>query len=336
MNFTVANPVIGAADVGLAVKALPNPAVLGSNIVYTINVTNFGPATANGIVITNLLPPESVYVSATAPGGTTATTNSAGASTVLVWQIPSLAKDAHTSLTLVSQPTVPGIYTNITAVTASTPDLNPANDVITSTTTVIVPSADLALGLVSQPNTILAGSNVVYSLVVSNLGPGTATRLGVTNVLPFGIEFVSASPAGFVRTGPVGNTVCFTNLGSLGAGGTMTVTVTGRGNLLGTFLDTASCSAAVVDPRKLNNYASVKTVVAQAPTVTFVPSVAGLNFTWTNDAAIYVLEWATSPAGAVWTPVSSTQSSQLGSVKSVTIPVSTSGNKFFRLRATTQ
>jgi uncharacterized repeat protein (TIGR01451 family) len=309
--------------------------VVSSNIVYTLNVTNYGPATANGIVVTNLLPAAATYVSATVPGGTTATTNAANGRTVLTWQIPTLAKDAWTRLVLVSQPTDAGTYTNVAAVTAATPDLNPANNVAVSSTLVVMPSADLALDLVSQPNTVLAGSNVTYYLTVANLGPGTATRVGVTNVLPYGIDFVSASPVGYVRTGTVGGTICFTNLGNLGNGGTLTVSVTGRGSILGTFLDSANVGASVVDPRKLNNYASVKTVVVLPPTVTFVPSSAGLTFTWTNDAAVYVLESATDPASPVWTPINTTMSA-LGSVRTVTIPVSSSGNRFFRLRANTQ
>jgi uncharacterized repeat protein (TIGR01451 family)/uncharacterized delta-60 repeat protein len=57
------------ADVALGMTAGPNPAPLGANVTYTLTVTNFGPATAPAVAITNTLPDGVSLVSAS-PGYT--------------------------------------------------------------------------------------------------------------------------------------------------------------------------------------------------------------------------------------------------------------------------
>ena len=79
------------------------------------------------------------------------------------------------------------------------------------------PTADLNLTMVGTPNPVLLGTNIIYTLTISNAGPATATAVGLTNTLPplANASLVSASPATYLRNGAV---VTFTNLGSLPAG----------------------------------------------------------------------------------------------------------------------
>jgi uncharacterized repeat protein (TIGR01451 family) len=61
--FTVLN----YADLALQTSFAPNPARVGSNLTCTVSITNLGLTAANGVVLTNALPPNTTLVSATAP-----------------------------------------------------------------------------------------------------------------------------------------------------------------------------------------------------------------------------------------------------------------------------
>ena len=52
-SFTVT--VASRADLSVAITGLPNPVTVGSNLVYTITVSNGGPCTATGVVVSNFL-----------------------------------------------------------------------------------------------------------------------------------------------------------------------------------------------------------------------------------------------------------------------------------------
>jgi uncharacterized repeat protein (TIGR01451 family) len=61
------------ADVAVRKADDPDPVVRGSHLTYTIIVTNNGPATANGVVVTDTLDPNTTYLSSSVPCTATAT-----------------------------------------------------------------------------------------------------------------------------------------------------------------------------------------------------------------------------------------------------------------------
>ena len=56
-----------SADLGVALTASPNPALVGQNLSYTLTVTNLGPASASSVTLTDTLPASVTFVSAS-PG----------------------------------------------------------------------------------------------------------------------------------------------------------------------------------------------------------------------------------------------------------------------------
>jgi uncharacterized repeat protein (TIGR01451 family) len=181
----------------------------------------------------------------------------------------------------------------------------------------------------SSPNTAAVGGTVTYNLIVTNLGPATATGVAATNTLPPGVSFVSATPAGYQL---VGNTVIFPNLGSLASGATANASVTVRADVAGIITNTASCGGLVSDPLKGNNSASVKTVV-EGPALTVTVGQNTITLSWPVDAGPFVLESANSlQAPIAWTVVSSPPPQINSGVKTVTVGT-TNGVRFFRLRA---
>jgi uncharacterized repeat protein (TIGR01451 family)/fimbrial isopeptide formation D2 family protein len=93
--------------------------------------------------------------------------------------------------------------------------------------TPITPSADLVITK-SQPSaSVNAGGTITYSVTVTNNGPSAALNVVVTDTLPVGSTFVSASNGGTQAVGVVTwNGTSTPGLVSLANGGSLTFTVT--------------------------------------------------------------------------------------------------------------
>src|SRR5262249_57083901 len=74
-------------------------------------------------------------------------------------------------------------------------DPNAANN-SSSVTTGVTASADLAITK-TGPATVVAAGSVACSLTVTNNGPSDAASLTVTDTLPAGVTFVSATGTGW-------------------------------------------------------------------------------------------------------------------------------------------
>lgn len=159
----------------------------GANITNTIRVTNLGPNTATGILVTNTLGTYETFVSATSGG----TTNAAGQ---VVWSGISLLVNTSTNLTLVVKSVAGGNATNTVIVASSSTDPNSANNTSTLVTAVI-PPADTGVSVTGTANATI-GSSITYTITTTNAGPGVANSMIVTDTLPANVTFVSASNGG--------------------------------------------------------------------------------------------------------------------------------------------
>jgi len=221
-----------------------------------------------------------------------------------------------------------GFVTNSATVTTASNDPNPDNNTASVLSSVVAPSSDLALGLAAAPNPVFTGANLTYSLTVSNLGPATATAVSLTNTLPPGVNFVSASPAAYTVSGRV---ITFTNLGAVQAGSYATATIVARPTALGTITDSATCASAMFDPTKANNVANVKTVVESAQlTVNHVGS--QFIMSWTADAVNYRLQSADSLTQTNWLDVTNPAPQIINGQFTISLGT-TNARKFFRLIA---
>ncbi len=139
------------------------------------------------------------------------------------------------------------------------------------------------LGKVSTAATIV-GSLATYSFTGTNVGPGPATGLTLTDLLPSGVSFVSATTSqGTVshRNGTV-----TANLGTLASGANITVTITVMLTTAGTSVDTASVGSISTDPNLANNSASL-TIAATLRMTT--------DLTATVEGTAIMLQWSPAP-----------------------------------------
>jgi len=112
----------------------PFPA--GGNLNYTIIVANNGPGAASSVVMTDVLPAGTTFVSATPSQG-----SCSGASTVSC-SLGTLANGGSAMISLVVKaPSTPGAVSNTATVTATEADPNPANNSSTATITTVDPAS---------------------------------------------------------------------------------------------------------------------------------------------------------------------------------------------------
>jgi uncharacterized repeat protein (TIGR01451 family) len=124
-----------------------------------------------------------------------------------------------------------------------------------------VDPADLTLTKSDSPDPVARGGTLVYAIQVRNLGPDPAMDSVVTDKLPGGVDFISASTTRGSCQRQGGRVRC--SLGNLGNGETATITVQVQAQRRGSINNTASISSDVVDPVAANNSATESTRVTE-------------------------------------------------------------------------
>lgn len=230
------------ADLSIVKTDAQDPIIFGNDITYNLAVTNNGPDTATSAVVTDTLPAGVTFVSAS-PGCTEA-------GGIVTCALGDLVNGAVVNLTITVTPGSTGLFTNNSNVTSPTPDPDPGDNGDPEDTTVTPPGsvADLAILKTDTQDPVNLGDNVTYTLAITNNGPATALNVIVTDPLPAGVTFVSAS-AGCVEA--AGVVTC--SLGDMVNGQVLTVSVTVTPLAAGTITNTATVTSPTPDPNPGNN-----------------------------------------------------------------------------------
>jgi uncharacterized repeat protein (TIGR01451 family) len=178
-----ASVVFEAADAYISKSASPTSLNSGQQVIYTITYGNSGPASATNARVTDTLPADFDYVSATpAPD-----VFIAGVNTKLAWDVGALGSGAVGTITVVARPDqsvplcAPTVYNNVAEIASDVPDAVAANNTSGPVpVTVILPttvtlSADPTEILVSNGTETTAlqvtvrdgNSNLVHGVPVS-------------------------------------------------------------------------------------------------------------------------------------------------------------------------
>jgi len=245
-------------DLGVGITASPEPAKTVRNLTYTVTVMNNGPDASTGSALTDTLPAGVTFVSASVSQGTFMHSGSSVSAT-----FGAVANGGTAVLTIVVTPTVTGQITDSASVVGNETDPVALNNSAMHTTQVNASVADLALGMMASPEPVTLGNNLTYTLTVTNAGPDDATGTVLTDTLPSGVTFVSATPSQgtFMHSG---NTVT-ANLGGLALNGTATLTIVITPTAPGSVTNMASVTANESDPTPNDNSVSHMTTVNDAP-----------------------------------------------------------------------
>ena len=190
--------------------------------------------------VTDSLPAAVSFVSASSGG----VTNGG----IVTWSLGSLAAGTATNLTLTVTAPVSGVtLTNLASGGSPTSDPNPTNNTSLPVFTSVTPIANLAIGK-TGPADVAATGNLTYVICVTNFGPSTASSVVVTDALPAGVTFVSASGGGANNAG-----VVIWNLGDLANGLVSNVTVTVTAPPAALLTNMASVGSPTCDPNLTDN-----------------------------------------------------------------------------------
>jgi uncharacterized repeat protein (TIGR01451 family)/uncharacterized delta-60 repeat protein len=298
LSISTGSPVESDSDLELVMTAAPAAVTLGNTLIYSISVTNYGPAAATNVIITDTLPSGVSYVSSSC-------SCTVGTNGVLTNTVATLAVSNGVTFNIEVIPNTLGNITNIAAATANEPDPN-INYVQTNVVSVSSPSADMGVTLSDSPNPVLDGANVTYTIVVTNNGPSTATGVMATNTLPVG--FVLMTNQTLLTQGSITNAngTIIWNVGAMTNGSSATLTIVAgvflsANGLPSAYLDKVGVGSQVYDPAKLNNSASVKTEV-QPAMINVAGSGSNYSLSWQAVTGNFVLEGAVTLLGP-WTPI---------------------------------
>jgi uncharacterized repeat protein (TIGR01451 family) len=107
----------GSASVTIAKSATPSPTVSdGDTLTYTLTITNNGPASATNVTVTDPLPSDVTFYSATTSAGNCS--EAAGTVTCLLGTMPSTGTASTATVTILTVAGAPGIATNTASVIA--------------------------------------------------------------------------------------------------------------------------------------------------------------------------------------------------------------------------
>jgi uncharacterized repeat protein (TIGR01451 family) len=241
-------------DLAIGMVPNPEPVFVGSNLVYNISITNLGPNIAKNVILSQVLPPSAVFVSATISQG--GISHSGG---VITGNIGVMDNGAVVTATVRVLPTQSGILTTTASVASNGPENDPANNTVTVSSHVLPPFADLAVGLLDTPDPVTVGQTLTYTVSVTNRGPSPASFVTVTNTLPISVGILDATPSqGFIT---ISGNVVVCNFGTITNSGIATAVINVTPILEGTIVATATATAAQTDPIIDNNSASATTVV---------------------------------------------------------------------------
>jgi uncharacterized repeat protein (TIGR01451 family) len=226
-------------------------------------------------------------------------------------------------------PNAAGTINNTANVSTSSGDTNLANNTATASTTVTAAGAgavDLSVTKTDAPDPVAAGQALTYTVTVTNnSATNAAANTVLTDALPAGVTFVSATSS----QGTVSQTggVITGTLGSLAAGASATMTIAVLPNVPGTITNTATASTSSGDNNLSNNTATATTTVTASGStaadlsVTKVaspdPDQVGQNLTYTititnlsgANAAANTMLTDNLPAGVTFVSAASSQGS---------------------------
>jgi uncharacterized repeat protein (TIGR01451 family) len=247
-EFSGIVPVKVQADLAISKSDGATTAIPGSAIVYTITVSNPASIAINGVTVTDSFPATLTGITwtclATGTGSSCPASGSGNLSSVSV-NLGATGSVAFTVNATIN-PAATGTLDNTASLTvpASVFDPNTINNSALDSDT-LTPRADLSLTKTVDNALPVLGSNVTFSLKVTNSGPSLTNGVIVKDLLPSGLVYVSSTPS--AGTSYVSGTGLWT-VGTLTPGAFATLDIT-----------------ATVNARPITNSAEVSTSSATDP-----------------------------------------------------------------------
>jgi len=216
--FTVVDAANPSADLAINKSSLTNPVAAGSQAVFGVNVTNFGPSDSANVQITDSTPANTTFASyalVSGPSGINCITPEAGGTGDVICTIPFLAR-GETAVFSATYDVLTGlqsgtVISNTASVSSETADPRPDND--SSTANPVV------LGVAAGGCTLDCPGNVVVTANTTQGGqPGAVVNFGAASVTgdcgavsnsPASGSFLTVGTHSIISTSEAGPTCSF-------------------------------------------------------------------------------------------------------------------------------
>nr|WP_299487515.1 gliding motility-associated C-terminal domain-containing protein [uncultured Allomuricauda sp.] len=216
--------------------------LVGEEVIFNISITNNGPSDVTGVEVEDLLPSGYTYVS----NNRTAGVYDPGTG---IWELNGVIPNGTTeTMNIVAVVNPTGDYFNVTEVFSSSnldPNSTPNNNNVfendqDSAGTTPIPSADLSLDKTVDNEFPNVGSNVVFTITVTNDGPSDATSVVVSDALPSGFTYLADDSGGTYS-----DTSGLWNVGTITGGGNAILNITAQVNSSGDYTNVAEVITSI-------------------------------------------------------------------------------------------
>ena len=212
---------------------------VSDTVIFTLTLNNVGPSAATGIQINDLLPSGYSYISDDSGGSYNPSTG--------IWDIASLAANSAASLNITVGINTTGSYANVAelvAVNELDPNSLPGNNDLSEDDQdeqITLPRVITDISVVKMVDNLnpSVGSQITFTIAVTNDGPSDATGLVVEDILASGYDFVGATPSAGTYDEVIGSW----DISSLPNGATETLDIVATVLINGDFSNTAELIA---------------------------------------------------------------------------------------------
>jgi uncharacterized repeat protein (TIGR01451 family) len=218
------------AALDLKLAGTPASVITGQQVTYTATIGNHGSGSARNAAFLDMLPPHTTLISASASQGSCG--GSGGSHPVILCNLGRLSPHAAATVNIVVTTTQQGTIVDRGWVSSQRPGhWHDQRDVVTR---VQNGGPNLDLQLTGSPSSVSTGQQVAYTATVTNRGTAPAATAAFQDILPGGVNLVSASAS---QGSCSGSPTVLCSLGSLAPNASATVTITVATTHSGTILD---------------------------------------------------------------------------------------------------
>src|SRR5439155_815924 len=194
-SATAYTDLVRQADLGITKSDAPDPVVAGTDLTYTITVHNYGPSSSTGFTVSDTLPAGLTFkLTASGPNCT------AVAQLVTCTRSSDLAVGANAVFTVVATAASSLLPTdqtdptdglvNTASVTGTDPEPAGASHLNSATAyTDVTREADLGITKTDNPDPVVAGNDLTYTITGHNYGPSSSTAFSVSDTLSADVKF---------------------------------------------------------------------------------------------------------------------------------------------------
>jgi gliding motility-associated-like protein/uncharacterized repeat protein (TIGR01451 family) len=221
-------PAITVPSLGITKVVDNQTPVYGQNVNFTITVTNTGTGTAYNVLVNDQLPSGYTYVTSTSSIGTY---NPATG----VWSIDSIMAQSNAQLIVTAMVNSVGDYMNVANINTGNAG-SPSDSAFV--TPVGVPTS-LSIEKSVNQHYVPAGTEVTFTVSVTNNGSSPALNVSVNDILPSGYTFLNATAS----QGTYNTNTGLWSIGALPGGQTASILMNVIVNASGDYINRATVSS---------------------------------------------------------------------------------------------